>query len=56
MLALAMSLLAKADAFDSGSIEARLDKQLMKSFVIECAVELRRGVNKGLSLQTLLSE
>jgi hypothetical protein len=51
-----MNVLAKADEFDPGSIEARLNRQLMKSFVIECAVKLRRGGNKGLSLLTLLSE
>ena len=47
---------SKADEIDSGSIEARLNTAGNEELRHKCAVELRRGGNKGLSLQTLLSE
>jgi hypothetical protein len=55
MLAL-LWMFSKADEVDSGSIEARLDKTGNEELRRECAIELGRGDNKGLRLQTLLSE
>jgi|BarGraIncu01121A_1022015.scaffolds.fasta_scaffold39664_2 hypothetical protein len=56
MLAPVMDVLAKADEEDSDPIEARLDKTGSRELRHECAVEAGGGGNKGLSLQTLLSE
>ncbi|MGZ4883116.1 MAG: hypothetical protein ACXV2A_04405 [Halobacteriota archaeon] len=56
MLAPVIDVLAIAGEGDSDSIEARLDKARNEELRHECAVELQRGGNKGLSLQTLLSE